>query len=217
VNVPAACVSAARAIRSVVNMNPDDVGRSYDSIAERWRTSESPLSGLTQHERALQFVKTRGHALDVGCGCNGRFIHLLRSHGFEIEGVDVSEQMIKLARERDPLLQFHHADICQWTLPRKYDFITGWDGIWHVPLANQAAVLQKLCDGLTDGGILIFSMGGTDEPNEVRDTNMGPPMYTATLGIPKTLEVLTQCLCVCRHLEYDQFPESHVYVIAQKT
>jgi RimJ/RimL family protein N-acetyltransferase len=41
-------------------------------------------------------------------------------------------------------------------------------------------------------------------------------MYHATLGIPKTLRVLAEAGCVCRHLEYDQHPEAHVYLIAQK-
>ena len=82
-------------------------------------------------------MKTRGNALDVGCGCNGRLIDLLRSEGFTVEGIDVSERMVALARRRDPDVQFYHADICEWNLPRKYDFITGWDSIWHVPLANQ--------------------------------------------------------------------------------
>jgi SAM-dependent methyltransferase len=198
-------------------MNPNEVGRSYDSIADRWRAPEYPLNGIPQHERALKFVKKCEFALDVGCGCNGRFIDLLRGEGFEVEGVDISEQMVKFARDRDPLVQFYHADICRWNLPRKYDFITGWDGIWHVPLEHQREVLQKLCDGLNASGVLIFSLGGTDEPGEIRDAHMGPPMYTATLGVPKTLELLEQCRCMCRHLEYDQFPESHAYIIAQKT
>jgi 2-polyprenyl-3-methyl-5-hydroxy-6-metoxy-1,4-benzoquinol methylase len=198
-------------------MNPTDVGQSYDSIAHRWQVLEQPLNGLVQHERALRFAKPTGYALDVGCGCNGRFLDLLKMHGFTVEGLDVSEQMVSLARQRDPEVQFHHADICQWVLPRKYDFITGWDSIWHVPLEAQAGVLQKLFDGLAAGGVLIFTLGGRDQPGEVRDAHMGPPMYTATLGIPRTLELLTQCGCVCRHLEYDQCPESHVYIIAQKT
>jgi RimJ/RimL family protein N-acetyltransferase len=41
-------------------------------------------------------------------------------------------------------------------------------------------------------------------------------MYHATLGIPKTLQVLAEACCTCRHLEYDQHPELHLYVVAQK-
>ncbi len=59
-------------------------------------------------------------------------------------------------------------------------------------------------------------MGGMDEPGEVQDAHMGVPMYTATLGIPQTLKLLAEFGCVCRHLEYDQFPQLHAYVIAQK-
>ena len=198
-------------------MVPAEVGRSYDLIAHRWQAPEHPLTGLEQHERAMQFAKTHGYALDVGCGCNGRFLDLLSKQGYKVEGVDVSERMVTLARQRDPEIQFYQEDICQWALPRKYDFITGWDSIWHVPLEAQGNVLQKLCEGLTEDGVLIFTMGGTDQPGEVRDAHMGPPMYTGTLGIPKTLALLTQYGCICRHLEYDQYPQLHLYIIAQKT
>jgi trans-aconitate methyltransferase len=197
-------------------MTPTEVGRSYDAITRQWEAPEHPLSGLPQHQRAMQFAKARRHALDVGCGCDGRLIEYLRAQGFKVEGVDVSDRMIALARQRHPDSQFHHADICRWELPRRYDFITGWDSIWHVPLAEQEGVLGKLCDGLNGEGVLIFTMGGADQPGEMQDAHMGVPMYTATMGIPRMLAVLAARRCVCRHLEYDQYPQLHVYVIAQK-
>ena len=197
-------------------MTPTAVGRSYDAIARRWEAPEHALGGLPQHRKAMQFLTNRGRALDVGCGCDNRLIDFLREQAFQIDAVDVSERMVALAGRRHPDVRFRHADICRWELPYPYDFITGWDSIWHVPLAEQPAVLRKLCDGLNPGGVLIFTMGGTDGPDEVQDDHMGVPMYTATLGIPRVLGVLAERGCVCRHLEYDQHPELHVYVIAQK-
>lgn len=198
-------------------MNPIEVGHSYDCIAHRWQSPQHPLGGEAQHQRAIQFVHSRGYALDAGCGCNGRFIDLLRQQGFTVEGVDISERMIAFARQRDPTIQFYHADICEWELPRKYDLITGWDSIWHAPLKSQSRVLQKLCAGLNPGGVLIFTTGGVDQPGDIHDAHMGPPMYTAAMGISNTLAVLSENGCVCRHLEYDQYPQLHLYVIAQKT
>ena len=116
--------------------------------------------------------------------------------------------MIALARDRHPEARLFHADICRWELPRSYDLIVAWDSVWHVPLAQQEAVLTKLCRGLSAGGVLVFTTGGTDAPAEKQDSCMGPPMYHATLGIPKTLQVLAEAGCVCRHLEYDQHPEA---------
>ncbi|MEM0915321.1 MAG: class I SAM-dependent methyltransferase [Planctomycetota bacterium] len=197
-------------------MTPEEIGQSYDRITARWEDPEHPLTGIPQHERALRFLDTKEHALDVGCGCNGRLIDLMESAGLAVEGVDISERMIDLARRRNPSATFHHADIGQWPLPRRYDLISGWDSIWHVALADQEPLLRKLCAGLKPRGVLIFTMGGLDRPSEDRNSHMGVPVSYASLGIPRTLAVLAECGCVCRHLEYDQYPEAHVYVIAQR-
>ncbi len=45
---------------------------------------------------------------------------------------------------------------------------------------------------------------------------MGVPVYYSVLGIPNTLKLIDSCGCVCRHLEYDQYPETHLYLIVQK-
>jgi SAM-dependent methyltransferase len=194
-------------------MTPEQVAASYDQLAHQWL--DVSTYGFAQIERAVAFVTHKGAALDVGCGA-GRCLGLLARHGFRTDGIDVSPAMIALARDRHPDAGLFHADICQWDLPRSYDLIVAWDSVWHVPLAQQEAVLTKLCRGLTAGGVLVFTTGGTDAPSEKRDACMGPPMYHATLGIPGTLRVLADAGCVCRHLEYDQHPELHVYVIAQK-
>jgi RimJ/RimL family protein N-acetyltransferase len=194
-------------------MTPEQVAASYDQIADQW--VDVSTYGFTQIERAVAFVQHKGVALDVGCGA-GRLMGLLGKHGFRTDGLDVSPAMIALARDRHPDARLFHADICQWELPRSYDLIVAWDSVWHVLLADQEAVLTKLCRGLAAGGVLVFTTGGTDAPDERRDSHMGPPMYHATLGIPKTLQIISEAGCVCRHLEYDQHPEFHVYLIVQK-
>lgn len=102
-------------------MTPDDIAESYDQIADIWNREDFPRdNGIRQHERAIAFVTARGPALDIGCGCSGRIIDLLASHGFSVEGVDVSGRMIQLARQRHPDVIFHHADIVRWTFPGRY-------------------------------------------------------------------------------------------------
>ena len=98
-------------------MHPKDVAKAYDQITKLWESSDFNLqNGIEQHKRAIAFTKTRGRALDVGCGCTGRFIDLLLSEKFTPEGVDFSEKMITLAREKHPRIAFHHADICHCLL-----------------------------------------------------------------------------------------------------
>ncbi len=198
-------------------MQPAEIADSYDSIAHRWLEPHLTTNGIRQHEHALNFRPSGGGlALDVGCGCNDRFRRLLEIHEYEVEGLDVSAQMIALAKTRNPNATFYHADVAVWMPTKKYDFITAWDSIWHVPLNRSESVLRRLCGALTPGGVFIWTTGGLDGPEEKQDSAMGPPVYYSVLGIPKTLQAIADAGCVCRHLEYDQLPEKHVFLIAQK-
>ena len=198
-------------------MKSRDVAKSYDSIADRWNSDDFPRSnGIEQHKRALAFLGQGSSALDIGCGSSGRLIDLFIESGLEPEGLDLSDRMIELARLRHPQVTFYHTDICDWAFPRQYDFISGWDSIWHISLEQQESVLKKIMVGLAPGGVFIFTTGGVDEPSETRDSAMGPPMYHSAPGIPNILAWLDDSGCICRHLEYDQHPERHVYIIAQK-
>jgi len=198
-------------------MHPVDTGKAYDQLATIWNSdSFNRLNGIKQHQRALKFCKNMGNALDIGCGCNGRFIDLLAAKGLQPEGLDVSGEMIRLAQLRHPHYSFYHADICQFTLPKTYDFITAWDSIWHIPLTQQRQVITKIIAGLNPGGIFIFSFGGVASEGEHSNNVMGPEVYYSTLGTQGFLSLLLQLGCQIKHLEYDQHPELHTYLIVEK-
>jgi predicted TPR repeat methyltransferase len=198
-------------------MKPSEIGEAYDQITHLWESENfNRLNGIKPHEQAIAFVKNRGKALDIGCGCTGRFIDLLLNNGFDPEGIDVSEQMIKLARKKQPEITFHQQDICCWNLTQHYDFITAWDSLWHIPLDQQEKVITKLIASLNNGGVLILSFGGTEKHDDHKDDFMGPEVYYSTLGVNGFLKLFIALGCVCRHLEYDQYPELHAYLIVQK-
>lgn len=198
-------------------MKPEETGKAYDSITDRWAEDRFNMNnGIRQHQLALKFAKGKGAALDVGCGRTGRFISLLLAQGYSPQGIDISENMLQLAKEKHPDIPFYHADICSWVLPEQYHFITAWDSLWHLPLTQQAPVLHKLMSNLVPGGIFIFSFGGTDEPGEHENNAMGPTVSYSSLGTTGFLDVVKAAGCVCKHLEFDQYPELHTYLIAQK-
>ncbi len=198
-------------------MKPKEIGKAYNQITHLWERDEfNRGNGIKQHERAIAFVKNSGHALDVGCGSTGRIIDLLLDKGFKPEGVDISTEMIRLAKIKHPEISFHQKDITKWELPNQYDFISAWDSIWHVPLDQQAHVLSKLISALKPNGILIFSFGGIDQQGEHKDDSMGPEVYYSSLGVSGFLNLIMDLGCTCRHFEYDQHPELHAYLILQK-
>ena len=198
-------------------MIPTDIGKAYDQLTHLWESDKfNRNNGIEAHRRALEFVKTQGNALDVGCGSTGRLIDYLLENGFTPEGIDISEKMLALAKEKHPDIPLYQADICEWVLPNKYDLITAWDSIWHIPLDQQDKVISKLINSLNTNGVLIFSCAGTDEEGEQYDDFMGPEVYYSPLGVSVFLTLFIRLGCICRHFEYDQYPELHSYFIVQK-
>lgn len=196
-------------------MTPQQTGAAYDRVAQRWQENTHDGYGINQLARALSFVKNRGHALDVGCGSTGRFLTRFEAEGFRAEGLDVSSEMVVLSRQRNPTATFHVADICEWTPPRAYDLITAWDSTFHLPFTDQEPVTRKLCDALAPGGVMLFTCGG-GAPGEITGSFWEEDFGYSTLGVEGFVAIIQSCGCFCRHVEYDQLPENHVYVIAQK-
>ncbi|RXJ66775.1 SAM-dependent methyltransferase [Halarcobacter ebronensis] len=198
-------------------MKPEEIGKAYNQITHIWDSKRFDMNnGITQHKKAISFVKNRGNALDIGCGCTGRFIQLLINEGFIPTGLDVSDKMLNIAQKKHPNVQFIQADICQYKFSKKYDFITAWDSIWHIPLSEQKNVLYKIIEGLNVGGVFIFSFGGTSKEGSHTDNFMGPEVYYSSLGLNGFIKLFIELGCIIRHLEFDQYPEVHTYLVVEK-
>lgn len=196
-------------------MNPNILGKKYDKIALWWFEKHKESNyGLEQIDRAISCIKIRISALDVGCGSSGKIVSKLLKEGFSVTGIDVSEKMIEIAKSIHENVDFHVADICTWKTNDKFDFIVAWDSIFHLPLSKQEPVITKLCKMLKNDGIMIYTFGdsfGEHESNWHNDN-----FFYSTIGINENLKVLIENDCQCRHLELNQYPESHVFIIVQK-
>lgn len=196
-------------------MQPSELGKKYDKIAQWWHEQHVNSSyGVHQLEKAIEYSLGTGKALDVGCGAGGRFIRILEKHGFSITGIDVSQEMIKLASDNHPEHNFIHQDICLWETEEKFDFVFAWDSIFHLPHAMQKPIVSKLCQLLNQGGVLMYTLGNAQGGHT--DQWHDDTFYYSSIGINENMQLLMDNGLSILHLELDQFPESHVYTIASK-
>jgi SAM-dependent methyltransferase len=196
-------------------MLPSHIGRQYDAIASRWdRGMIDSQYGLAYLRRAMALASRRGSALDVGCGSGGRIVSELLGNGFDVLGIDASEQMVELARRKHPESPFLVEDICIWTPPEPADLVIAWDSIFHVPYREQRAVVHKLCRSLASGGVLLFTAGGSD--GELSGEMHGHTFTYSSLADAEYLEIINGESCRCVLLERDQFPDEHVVIMAVK-
>ena len=196
-------------------MEPAQIRANYDELALWYQKNVAPTYGVPQLARALKFAPKSGAALDVGCGSEGRFLKKLIENGYETDALDISPEMVALAKKRVPDAQFYVADICEWNPPRQYALISAWDSTFHLPLDKQEPVLQKLCGALTSKGVLLFTCGG-GTAGQITGTMENRQFGYSTLGVETFISLLQKYDCFCRHAEYDQWPEGHVFIIAQK-
>ena len=76
----------------------------------------------TQTLLALLRENTRiegGQLLDVACG-TGCHIEYLKKH-FEVEGLDISEELLEMAHQRNPEVVVHQGDMTDFCLGRQFD------------------------------------------------------------------------------------------------
>ncbi len=208
-------------------MEPIITGKKYDKVADWWdEKHQNSEYGMEQIKRAVKYCNNKKSALDIGCGSGGRIINHLEKSGFEVTGIDVSTRMVELAKSNHPNAQIQFGDISNWKTDKKFDLIIAWDSIFHLPSSKQVPAIENMCSLLNKDGIIIYTFGDGDGDHEDKSFDDGNGgqfgdldndyFGYGTIGISKNLHVLMNNTCKIMHLECDQYPAGHVYVIGKK-
>jgi len=95
------------------------------------------------------------NALEIGCG-TGAFARLLAKRCKHVIALDLSSQMIRVARSRSTQLdnlELQLADAMQWDFPQlHFDFVCSIATLHHL---DQRELLVKIRDSLKPGGVLV--------------------------------------------------------------
>ena len=149
-------------------MTFEDAGERYDSYWKgrdvtrtRARSRARAAAAITLLDRlaSRRSVADVGvRLLDVGCG-PGWALERFRAAGFTVEGIDVSQEAIRRARESG--LDVSVVDIEREDLgSRRYDVVVAMEVLEH--LRDPVAAIAKLVRSLDPGGALVISL-----PNEI--------------------------------------------------
>jgi SAM-dependent methyltransferase len=104
-----------------------------------------------------QWIPAGGSLLDLGCGPGWSSLFLARA-GWHVTGVDISERMIEIARERaaqeQVAVDFAIADLEELSLAKRdFDGVLIFDALHHCPKYDQ--VVTRACEHLKPGGYLL--------------------------------------------------------------
>ena len=107
--------------------------------------------------------------LDLGCG-NGALTKKLQELGFQVHGMDSSEDMLTIARRNNPDILFEYGDATQFTLAEPVDVIFS-NAVFHwIDGEKQDALAAHIANALKPGGTLVCEFGGKDCAESVHAT-----------------------------------------------
>jgi len=124
----------------------------YEALGKDYAREAEKLHLLIEGRK-----RSPGRALlDVACG-TGRHLEYLR-RWYEVEGLDLSPEMLEVARRRLPDVPLHRGDLLSFRLERRFNVITCLFGsIAYVKTRqNLQRAIANLAEHLTPGGVLTI-------------------------------------------------------------
>lgn len=97
--------------------------------------------------------------LDLACG-TGNVSEELAARGYDVVGIDISPDMIEVAKTKGGGVEYHVQDMAELNLGRSFDLaVSLFDSLNYVTdLAQLAAAIRRVGDHLVDGGYFIFDV-----------------------------------------------------------
>jgi SAM-dependent methyltransferase len=139
----------------------DQLGARIDDIAETF--------SLTRKENPF--------VLEIGCG-NGRDAAEIARRTNHYLGIDISEKLIELAKQKVPSANFQVADIETFIFPYGLDMVFAFASLIHVPKEALVKILIEARAALNEDGVMRLSMKYADVYTETtKEDEFGTRTY----------------------------------------
>lgn len=140
-------------------MNKQDIIAFFDRLAPQWDAdmirSDQIIATILDNAAVTQGSKV----LDVACGTGVLFDDYLQRKVASVTGVDISRNMVKIAREKFPQanIQVLCADIEQVELPDDFDCVMVYNAFPHFPEPEK--LIRRLSQLVRPGGTVTVAHG----------------------------------------------------------
>lgn len=138
-------------------MNKQDVISFFDRLAPQWDAD------MIRHDDIISIILdnaavTEGKdVLDVACGTGVLFPDYLERNVASVTAVDISPEMVKIAREKFPEVNVLCGDVETVDFGRKFDCIMVYNAFPHFP--HPEHLISTLSSLLKPGGTLTVAHG----------------------------------------------------------
>jgi len=109
-------------------------------------------------KKGFSFIeKDNPKVIEIGCG-NGREAEEILKHTNNYLGIDISEELIKIAKKENPNGKFKIADVESFSFPQNIDIIFSFASLLHSDKDNVKRILDRVYKSLSRDGIFYISL-----------------------------------------------------------
>ncbi|MCJ1390767.1 hypothetical protein MMC18_003628 [Xylographa bjoerkii] len=209
----------------------------WDSLGLAYETAygENPTLLSTIHQ-AITLLPPHAHVLDAGCGTGMPVARTLAAAGIQVTGIDISAEMIGLAKRAVPAGSFTKISMTDYAPPHTFDGVFVVFSHMQLSHADFSATMRRFVGSLREGGVLVLVAVPSD--NLVQDRGMyeegeyvqgfpapfmghlvkttlftveGSERFLKGLGLEVVSRVVKQFLPKC-----EEVPEDQVFILARK-
>ena len=144
---------------------PFDSAEWYDRYGydKGWTKAECDFIESVSRKHSKTTRRESPRMLDVACG-TGRHALEFSSRGYGVVGIDLSQEMIDMARRKSqgrPGVTFHRMDMRAISFRQQFDLAYLWFNTFPLLVTNQDAIstLEGINKALVKGGVFVFQYG----------------------------------------------------------
>jgi SAM-dependent methyltransferase len=165
-------------------------------------------------DRLLALLPSRPSILDVGCGSAEPITRYFIEKGCDVTGVDSSEDLIAICKERFPHLDWYVKDMRKLCLSRRFDGILAWDSFFHLCPEDQRMMFSIFRRHAAPKAALMFTSGPSH--GEAIGVYKDEPLYHGSLDGAEYRSLLNQNgFNVVSHVNEDATCGNHTVWLAQ--
>ena len=142
-------------------LNLNNIKKFFDDRAQNWDDGNSDLSGAKKIVKQFSDLVTGCDILDIGCGTGVLTMPLQNAGAKSIVGIDISSEMINIAKEKFPQNTYICEDILKWQSNKCFDTIFMYNVYPH--LSNTDELINKIWTLLKKDGHFIVAHGSSKE------------------------------------------------------
>ena len=114
-----------------------EMTKTYNGIAKKYeQEAKNDWNDKKEVDKFLSYLKQNDYILDIGCG-TGELLKYYNDKKFKISGIDISEEMIKISKQKVPNANIKKISIYEIDkLNEKFDAISMTYLLVHIPKDN---------------------------------------------------------------------------------